>query len=258
MPGAAVALVFEWVSLIGSALVAARLYRSGLHRRYRVFFAYVLFRLPTASFVLLFPSKSPIYFYVWVVTEPLTWVFYVWVILELCRLALDRHKGLYTLGKWAMYLGIAISVTLSVLSLLPRIRPSSTQRSRVIGYVLATDRGVTLTLAIFLLLMLFLLSRYPVPLSQNVILHAAVYTIFFVSNTLDVLLESVFGVRLYPVIDAGLMGVSAICVLAWLFFLNPRGEDSRVNIPHFGPENEKRILYHLDALNATLLKVSRK
>jgi hypothetical protein len=91
-----------------------------------------------------------------------------------------------------------------------------------------------------------------------VVLHTTLYTIFFLSNTLGMILSSVFGQHLFTTIDAGLMGVSALSILAWLIFLNPNGEDVRVNIPHFAPEHEKRILYHLDALNSTLLKVSHK
>jgi hypothetical protein len=62
----------------------------------------------------------------------------------------------------------------------------------------------------------------------------------------------------FTTVDTALMGVSALCILAWLIFLTPKGEDVRVNIPHFAPENERRVLYHLDALNSTLLRVSAK
>lgn len=264
MPGAAFELFLEWVLLIGSALVAIKLYRDGLHRKYRVFFAYFLFRLPRLSYALFLDVKSPVYAYLWAFTEPVIWVFYVWVVLELCRLVLERHKGLYTLGKWAMYLGMAVSVTLSVLSLLARFRASASQRTgphaalSKLYYFYAADRGVTFCLAIFLLLMLFLLSRYPVALPRNVILHAALYTMFFLSSTLSTILSTVFGLRMFTAIDTALTGVSALCVMAWLFFLNPKGEEVRVNIPHFGPEHEARILFQLDSLNATLLKVSRE
>ena len=263
MPGAALVSGIQWLSLLGSLLIAVKLYRSGLHRRYRVFFAYFVFRVPHGIIPLLVDIKSPIYFFSWVFTEPLVWVFYVWVVLELCRLVLERHSGIYSLGKWAMYVGMAISVTLSVLSVLAKFQAAPPQRSislhtSIIGYFYAADRGVTFCMAIFLLLMLLLLSRYPVRLSRNVVLHTTLYTIFFLSNTLGMILSSVFGLHLFTRIDAGLSGVSALCILAWLIFLNPKGEEVRVNIPHFAPESERRILSHLDALNSTLLKVSRK
>jgi hypothetical protein len=263
MPGAALVLGIQWVSLLGSLLTAAKLYKSGLHRRYRVFFAYFIFRVPIAASPLLVDIKSPVYFYFWVFTQPLIWMFYVWVVLELCRLVLERHRGLYTLGKWAMSVGMAFSVTLSVVSILAKIQAAPQQRSKslhnsIIGYFYAADRGVTFCLAIFLVLMLLLLSRYPVRLSRNVVLHTTLYTIFFLSNTLDGILSRVFGLKMFTTIDTALMGVSALCILAWLIFLTPQGEQVRVNIPHFAPENERRILFHLDALNSTLLKVSHQ
>jgi hypothetical protein len=263
MPGAALVQLIQWVSLLGSLLTAGKLYQSGLYRRYRVFFAYFLFRIPITIYPLLLDIKSPAYFYCWVFTEPLVWVFYVCVVLELCRLVLEKHRGLYTLGKWAMWIGMVISMTLSIASVLAKFKRAAPQRSislhnSIVGYFYAADRGVTSCMVIFLLLMLLLLSRYPVRLSRNVVVHTTLYTIFFLSNTLGMILSSVFGLHLFTIIDTAFMAISASCILAWLFLLTTRGEEVRVNIPHFAPENERRILIHLDALNSTLLKVAHK
>jgi hypothetical protein len=162
-----------------------------------------------------------------------------------------------------MWMGMVISVTLSVLSAFAKFQAAPIQRSRslnksILGYFYAADRGVTFCMAIFLVLMLLLLSRYPVPLSRNIVLHTTLYTLFFLSNTLSILLSSVFGLHLFTAIDSGLLGVSTLCILAWLIFLTPQGEEVRVNVPHFAPENERRVLFQLDALNSTLLRVSRK
>jgi hypothetical protein len=46
-------------------------------------------------------------------------------------------------------------------------------------------------------------------------------------------------------------------MLAWLVFLTPKGEDTRLQIPHFQPDYEERLLYHIDSINATMLKLSR-
>ena len=134
-----------------------------------------------------------------------------------------------------MYLATAVSVTISVLSLLPRITPAMPQRSRIMGYIYATERGVDFSLAIFILLILFFLSRYPVPLSRNVAVHAVVYSIFFLSNTLGLLLHSIFGLHLKNEVDMFLMGTSSACVVAWLVLLNAKGEEVRVQHPAFRP-----------------------
>lgn len=256
MSAGTLVLYLQYLSLCGSLLTAVKLYRTGLSCRYRIFFYYFIFRVLNGIWPLCLDRRSEMYLRLWVISEPLIWMFYVGVVLELYKLVLERHKGLYTLGRWALYFGMALSVGLSVLSLLLRIKPA--QRSRILPYILPADRGVTLSLAIFLLLMLFLLSRYPVPLSRNVILHATLYTVFFLSNTLGNILSGVFRVGLYDSISTGLMVVSCACVYSWLFFLSPNGEEVRMNIVHFGPEHEERLLYQLDSLNTTLLRASRK
>jgi len=258
MPGNALVVFLQATSVVVAAAMAAKLLKTHLYRRYRVLFWYFAFRAVNGVWPLFLHVKSDLYFYFWVFTLPINLLFYIWVVLELCGLVLERHRGLYTLGRWAMYFGMAVSITLSVLSLLPRITPATPQRSRIMFYFMATDRGVTFCMALFLILMLFLLSRYPVTLNRNVVLHATIYSVFFLSNTLDVILQSVFGVHLYMAIDTGLMGISCACLLTWLLFLNPRGEETRVQIPHFLPEHEERLLYQLDALNATMLKISRE
>jgi len=251
-------LLFQIVSGILAGLTAAKLFATGLHRRYRIFFWYMLFRVFQGVWPYFVNNlKSDLYFYLWTFTLPISLIFYILVVLELCRLVLEKHAGLYTLGRWAIYLGMAVSVTLSILSLLPKIKPNMPQRSKYMGYILATDRGVTFGMAIFLILMLLLISRYPVKLSRNVILHAGLYTVFFLCNTLDVILARVFGLPHYAAIDTGRMIVSCLCLLAWFFLLSPKGEETQAQILHFRPEHEERLLYQLDAINATMLRLSR-
>jgi hypothetical protein len=177
------------------------------------------------------------------------------VVRELCGLVLEKYQGLLTLGRWAIYFGLVISAVISVISLLPKIR-SFGHQWRTIKYLNAADRGITLTLLVFLLLMMVLIRNYPVRLSRNVILHAGLFTVFFISNTVVGLFYNLFGTQLYQPISTGLMAISSLCVLAWLFFLRPEGEEVRLDLPHFTPEHEERILDQLNALNTTLLRVA--
>ena len=126
------------------------------------------------------------------------------------------------------------------------------------GYILATERGVDFSLGIFILLILFFLTRYPVPLTRNVVVHSVVFSLFFLSNTLGLLLRSVFGLHVSPEINLFLMGISSACVVAWLVLLNAKGEKVQVTTRQFGRGDEERILLQLDALNDTLLRASRK
>jgi hypothetical protein len=156
-----------------------------------------------------------------------------------------------------MYVAIVVSVTISILSLLPRFKPSTPLKSRTLGYFFATQRGVYFSLVLFILLILLFLSRYPIRLNRNVLVHAALYSTFFLCGTLGVLLQSAFGRHINEQVNLFLTGMSSICVFAWFFLLTPEGEESQTSLPLYGPEYERRALQQLEALNATLLKVSR-
>jgi hypothetical protein len=87
--------------------------------------------------------------------------------------------------------------------------------------------------------------------------HAAVFSLYFISNTLIFLARALFGLRFNETASAFLLAISVLCVYAWLLLLSPHGEEVRVQLPHLGPEHEERILRQLDAINATVLRVSR-
>jgi hypothetical protein len=228
-----------------------------LYRKYRWFFWYFVFRLPNTAWPLAFDVTGEAYYNFWVFTEPITWIFHILVVLELYRLVLERHKGLYTLGRWAMFAGMATSVTLSLVSLIPKLTLAITQQSKTMFWYLAMERGLMLGLAIFLLFMMGFLVLYTVPISSNVKFHARVYAVFFISNYLTFLLASLRGIHALPWVNVVADAVSAACVFAWLFLLSPKGEEVKSSAPILGPEQERRVLQQLDALNATLLKVSR-
>ncbi len=249
---------FEIVALLGCGLTALKLFYSGLYLRYRFFFAYLVFLLPNSLWPLFLDTRSRAYFHLWTWTQPLEWLFYLAVVLELYRLVLESNRGIYTLGKWLMYLGMAVAVAVSVLSLVPHFNPAMPQQSRTMASYYAIHRGVTSSLALFLFLMVILLGFYSVRLSRNVIVHTVIYTIFFLSNTLAVLARNLFGMGLAQATNTVLTAFSAACMLAWFFLLNPAGEKVPALAADVDPAHEGKILYHLESLNSTLLKIAQK
>src|ERR1022692_1840605 len=216
MTGVVLVSCLKAVLLLGSMLMALMLYRTGLYRRYPVFFAFFIFRIANGIWPLFLEVSSPRYQQVWVLTEPIGLGFYIFMVVELYKLVLEKYKGLYTLGRWAVYVSLAASVTISIISLLPRIQPSMPQPSKVMIYMLATERGVHTGLAIFIVLILCFLSLFPVKLSRNVRVHALVFSIFFLSSTFMLLMRSLFGLHLAAAVNTVLMGITAASVVAWL------------------------------------------
>jgi len=260
MSSANLVAAIEVVILIASGLAAVKLWYTGLCRRYKALFAYLIFRCAFYLAVVFWFTdlRSAAYQKFYVLTQPIAWFFFILLVLELYTLILEKHKGLATLGRWFQYVGLALSILTSGLALLPQIRTGQVQVSPILTYYYAIERGVDFSLLIFLVFMLVWLTRYPVPLSRNVLVHSVVYSTLFLSSTVGMFARVFFGFQLSRPVSTATLAILAACILVWLIFLNEKGEEVRVNIPHLGPEQEQRVLEQLEALNRTLLKVSRQ
>src|ERR1035437_2285333 len=249
MTSAALVSYLKAVLLLGSVLMVLKLYRTGLYRRYPIFFAFFIFRIPNSIWPLFLAVSSPLYLKVWVLTEPIELGFYVLMVVELYKLVLEKYKGLYSLGRWALYFSLAISVSASAISLLPRIKPSMPQPSKIMFYMLATERGIHTGLAIFIILILCFLSFFPVKLSRNVRVHALVFSIFFLSSTFMLLMRTLFGHHLADEVNTVLMGITAASVVALVILLRAGGGGLRGGAGAGGRGGDSRLLAHLDSLN---------
>jgi hypothetical protein len=258
MTGAALVTVLEVASAVGSGLTAAKLYAIGLSSKYRVFFAYLVFRTIYVTCGWFFDQSSSPYFYYYVATQPILWFFYIAMVWELFGLILARHKGFSTLVRWATYVVSGVSVAISAISLIHKITPQMPQSSVAVGLIVATERGLDFSLAIFLILMLFVLSWYTVPLGRNVVAHAVIYTVFFLAGGMSMILRTLFGLKNLNAVDIGGIAATCACFVAWFLVLSAKGEETPVTKPWFAPEQEERILVHLDALNAALMKAGQK
>jgi hypothetical protein len=258
MDSVALGSFFLAISLVGSALTALKLTATGLYRHYPVFFLYFIFRIPNSIWPLLLSTRSPHYFAIWRVSFVLTLVFYVFLVVELYRLVLKDYRGLQTVGRWAMYASVAAAAGISILTLLSGMSLGRHEPSRIIRIFLIAERGIDTALALFIVLLLAILSRYPIQLSRNVRVHAVVYSTFFLSNTVGLLLRSYFGLELADVANVVITAIGACSVFAWLILLNPAGEKIHSALRTMQPEHEKRLLIQLNGLNATMLRLARQ
>ena len=249
-------LIVQTAIPVVAGLTAFRLRQTGLHRRYPVLFAYMAFVAIYQLAPSVMDTRGRVYFWTWATGQPLQWALDILVVRELCRVILEKHPGLVTLGRWGMYAGVVISAFLSYLSLLPHIHSAMPARSRLVAYWVAAGRGITLGLAIFLILMLFALSRYPVHLSKNVILNALLFTLVFLSDSLEAILRTVFDRRMNPWLVAAVTSAEVAWLLIWFFRLHPDGEHTQFSWIRFGADYERRALERLDTINRIMGSLS--
>src|ERR1017187_8469099 len=84
-----------------------------------------------------------------------------------------RYKGLYSLGRWAMGFAMAIALAISVISL--RVAKEGVQRISWFVIEAKVEARLDPALVLFILLILLFLSRYPIRLNRNGVVHTVVY-----------------------------------------------------------------------------------
>ena len=257
MPSTVITRIFLAVSTLGCSLAVLRFVWSGLSKRYRVLTLYLAFLAIDHIWPVVLPQKSALYFYIWIVTEPVLRIFCVFGVLELYRLMLERYRGLYSLGRWVMYGGSLVSVIISLLMLLPHIKQNMPQKSVYLGYAYGFNRGVDFSLTIFILLILVFLSQYPITLSRNLVVHASLYSIYFLSSGTYALVRHAIGGGSANTLNLVFSGIVAACTVAWFFLLSPKGEEVKAARIHFSPDYEERVLGKLEALNQIMLKSAK-
>jgi hypothetical protein len=257
MPNANLEFYLQAFSVLAAALLVLKLLKTQLWRKYSVFFWFCAATVPDSLWPLLLTDTSTArYQHVWMLTQPVFWLFHVLLVAELYRLILAGHRGIYSLGRWAMYGATAVAIGISILSLLPHFTPRTAQQSRYLGLEFAVNRGIDFALAIFLILILLFLTQFPIKLSRNVVVHAAVYTLYFIINALSVFLRTLFGVRANNSTSLLVVAGSCVCLTVWLTLLSPHGEEVQANLHTISPQRERNALRQLQSLNDTLLKVS--
>jgi hypothetical protein len=256
MTSEALGSLLQAILLTSFAVFAGKLLFSGLYKRYPVLFLYVLFRILNSIWPVLIDQRSLRYLTFWKVTTVLALILYVFLVVELYRLVLEKYRGLQTVGRWAMYASVVIATAISIGGLL--MQPGTALKGKMFKLFVAAESGVDVALAVFIILLLAILSRYPIQLSRNVRLHAIIYSAFFLLNAACLQLFRFFGLPVADLMSLVISGAGIGSVLAWLFLLNPAGEKVAAPKNKVDSAQQDRLIRQLEFMNATMLRVSRQ
>lgn len=259
-----------WLVIAGHVVAVVRLRSEGLHRVYRFFYWYLILWIAFSGLMEAVPRLvqavrgqtyvpffTNAYAYIWFASRPVMWVCYILMVLEVYSLVLQKYKGIASLSRWVLSFSVAASLGISSLTLGADLG-SRAADIPMIRYCLVIDRGMHSSLVVFLLLIAVFLAWYPVPLNRNIIAHCLVFAVYFLAVSLVLFARNVFGKDLTPLSNVLLLGIVLGCVAAWSVFLTRRGEAiARVPRRQWVPGEEERLVEHLAAINASLLRVAR-
>jgi hypothetical protein len=251
---AAISTWVEWANVIVSLLLAVRLVRTQLLRRYPMLTLFVVFT-PLALIALEFvPRNTNLYAEAYLGLLPPHWILYFAIAYETYRRVLEEHPGIASAGRWLISVGLVIAVLITALSLTAEMSARD-QRFPILLAAHTAERAISTTLTLLLAILLGFTLYFPVLLRRNSVLMISGLTAFFLSKSLILLLRNLLGPDTYLVLSLGNQLVSLIVVGVWLVHLVPLESDSqggpRASVPR---ERAEQMLRQLGALNEVLLR----
>ncbi len=244
-----------WVAGLGlSVALVVKMVLQRLFRVYRSFFAYLCFEILQSLVLLPVSPSTNLYGWLFLISQPVRWLIYILVVLELYSLAFASYKGIASLSRWVVTASLGVAVGVSALTLAADLaRP--TGRYRLLVYYSVVERGLLFSLVVFLLLITLFLLWFPAPIRRNLVLHASVFSVYFLSSTFMLFVRNVAGYHNTPAINTVLLLINVVCFGQWLWKFDKSGETEPAQFrKSWQPEDEQRLIRHMEALNATLLR----
>ena len=159
--------VFTEIPQATAATIAAvRLITAGLASTFPALFAYLVF---DAIYSLIYAVMSPLslaYFWVYVAAVPLECALSILAVRELITLIFGSYPGIRTVGRWTIYAGLAVAIGMS-LAIAKLLNNRYHHRKWGLYYLQSAQRSILFSLAIAIVAILFVLSRYPLRLSRS-------------------------------------------------------------------------------------------
>lgn len=243
----------ELIQAAGAVAASARLVSAGLRKHFLALLSYLVF-LAVLNLVLgLENAQSLLYFYSWVVLEPLKCVFSVLAVRELFTLTFENYPGIRTTGRWAIYSGVTLAVSISLTA---TIWAGGAHGRSKIFYFEACQRWVMFTLAVVIGAILWSLSRYPLHLRRNTLVSSICFSALFLADACRLFIDSL-AIYLYNLpIDRTESVFACVCLLTWAVLLKP-DEIIPTRIT-FSTPREDHLLEQLSALNQMMDRAARR
>ncbi len=248
-----------WFATIGAtAVLLLSIWREGLLGKYKWFVSYLGVRLAKSICLLFVPFKSDAYAKTYYGFEILIWILYTPVLLELYRLVLEQHPGIAQAGRKLVQYGIGIALLVSMITL-----PLDLKKPKH-DYVLlhlfsVVERNVALVVVVLLLLIVAFFFYFPVRMNPNVIAYTVGYFFYFLTTTFVLFTRNLMGVAAIRTASLAGIIVGLACFVYWIIAIRRKNE---ALVPRavavWRPQDQKVMVAHLDALNASLLHMARK
>jgi hypothetical protein len=242
---------------IAAVIAAARLIYLGLGKQFPALFSYFVFVATLECAWGAMDRFSKLYFWTYVAIEPLEYIFSILVVRELLTVMFDNYPGIRTVGRWAMYAALAMSAGASLA--LTKFLWNAGAKGRHkwgIFYFEITQRSVVFSLVVVIIVILFVLSKYPLHLGRNTYVSCIAFSALFLSEAARLLLDSTARVLHIDFVDWTESIFIALCLGTWAFMLQPAAVP--VVRVAFSTPQEDHLLQQLDSLNQLMSRAAKR
>ena len=255
MLSASVESLLQVFSLLFCLLAVARLIQLRLLRVYPFFFSFLCVPAVLQAVVVLYGPNSKPFFYTWMWLEPIRNFTYILVVWELFSAVFRNYAGLRSLSRWVMGLAAAIAPIGLILTLLS---PGSNFFGGWTFTFMRFERGIAFGLVIFIVILLYFISKYPIKLPRNNVVLCLLYSVWFLADSAILLTSSFVPVAHANLVNDGLAVFEIASYLGWTLLLSKAGEFQETRVrQNISPEREQVLIGELTALNEVLLRAGR-
>jgi hypothetical protein len=248
----------ELIQATAATAAIARLAHLHLAKRFPAILVYLVFVAGTHLGFGLLKTGSVLYFWSYVAVQPLKCVLSIIAVRELFDLIFTNYPGIRTVGRWVMYVGVALALSVSLF--LTGFFWSGGARGRAhshVYYFEISQRSIVFALAIVIVLILASVSKYPLHLDSNTLISGAFFSVLFLSEASQLLIDSL-APRLYNLyVDWSESFFVSACLIAWASMLAPERETAPAQI-RFSSPREDHLLQQLKVLNQTMTRSIRR
>ena len=253
----------EWYFLavitLLTAVLAAKLFSNGLFRTYRAFTTFLVVSVLRVVLMRFFTFSPSLYRDFFITTEAIQLVLYVWMVMELYSLIFRNYPGIRTASQIALGAALLLALVVSFLSLSSDMAARAKPTISILDQFMIAERGVISSMVILILLITAFLAYYPVPLPSNLILHSAVFAVYFLSKSALILFRNLTGSSVDRFLSLSVMGLAGICLVIWFAGMRKAGEQSSLIVGHrWDPREEQRLVAQLKGMNSALARISRE
>jgi hypothetical protein len=255
----------QFLDVILSSILIVRLFRYGLHLKYKAFLVFVAYDTLQSIIVLIYlgldVQRFLDYRLLWSGMEITSWITTIWMVYALLIAILKHLPGILRFSLVLLNGVFGLSILIGILTVRPESAAASWARDpdwsvRLSGFVGVLGRALCFAELLAITLTLLFVLFFPIRVPRNLAVFSvglSIYLFFQIGFQLG--RSYVPGFEASRFVEGAPGYIIAACLLYWIFSLNPAGEEASATLGrNWQAVPRDHLVRQLEAMNAALLR----